>query len=188
MAKSALLLQDRRLIDELVKHYADNQSKIKGFLDIVRNRLLEATEDGQPLFKLVHSVKYRLKASDHLKDKLQRIALKCRERNRKFDIRPDNLFLRVTDLAGCRILHLHTRQMKQIDAGLRRVFEDARLELAERPFAYVWDDEWRQYFKDLGMRTKPNPRLYSSVHYVVRPNKEAKFTCEIQVRTLADEI
>jgi len=188
MAKPVLLPQECRLINELVRYYADNQSKVKAFLEIVRNRLLEAAEDGQPLFKLVHSVKYRLKAPDHLRDKLQRIALKCRAQKNSFNIIPDNLFLRINDLAGCRILHLYTRQMGQIHNGLERVFEDARLELAEKPFAYVWDDEWRQYFNGLGIRTKPNPRLYSSVHYVVRPNKQTKITCEIQVRTLADEI
>jgi ppGpp synthetase/RelA/SpoT-type nucleotidyltranferase len=188
MAKPVLLQRERRLIDELVNHYVNNQTRIKAFLDIVRNRLLEAIEDDQPLSKLVHSVKYRLKAPDHLRDKLQRIALKCRERRNSLNIIPDNLFLRINDLAGCRILHLHTRQMEQIHNGLYRVFDDARLELAEKPFAYVWDDEWREYFTGLGILAKPNPRLYSSVHYVVRPNKEAKVTCEIQVRTLADEI
>lgn len=188
MSPTRLAFRERQAINELVKYYLENQSKIKGFLDQVRNRLLEAAEDGQPLFGLVHSIKYRLKDPDHLKDKLQRVALRDRERRRSFDLTQANLFRRVTDLAGCRILHLHTRQMERIHNGLRKVFGDARLEFTEKPFAYVWDDEWREYFRRLGIRTKPNPRLYSSVHYVVQPNKEAKYTCEVQVRTLADEI
>ena len=71
---------------------------------------------------------------------------------------------------------------------LLRLISDAQCELFEAPFAYVWDDEWRMYFQEIGIKTKPNPRLYSSVHYVIRPNNKAKTTCEIQMRTLADEI
>ncbi|MFS8087325.1 MAG: (p)ppGpp synthetase, partial [Acidobacteriota bacterium] len=58
----------------------------------------------------------------------------------------------------------------------------------EQPFANVWDEESRAYFEAIGIKTDFNPRLYSSVHYVIQPRSKAEITCEIQVRTLADEI
>jgi putative GTP pyrophosphokinase len=33
-----------------------------------------------------------------------------------------------------------------------------------------------------------SPSLYTSVHYVIAPNRKTGLTCEIQVRTLAEEL
>ena len=30
--------------------------------------------------------------------------------------------------------------------------------------------------------------MYTSVHYVIEPNRRTKYTCELQVRTLAEEV
>jgi putative GTP pyrophosphokinase len=56
------------------------------------------------------------------------------------------------------------------------------------PFAHIWDEESRTFFEGIGIRAEVNPRLYSSVHYVVKARSKKDVTCEIQVRTLADEI
>jgi putative GTP pyrophosphokinase len=57
------------------------------------------------------------------------------------------------------------------------------------PKANVWDQETETYFKSIGINTEYNPRLYSSVHYIVRPNKsKVNVTAEIQVRTLSEEV
>ena len=40
----------------------------------------------------------------------------------------------------------------------------------------------------MGIQTKKSPSLYTSVHYVIAPNLRTPLTCEIQVRTLADEL
>jgi GTP pyrophosphokinase len=83
---------------------------------------------------------------------------------------------------------MHSRQMEKIHKALLKMALDAKCELVEPPFAYVWDDEARAYFKSIGIKTRDNPRFYSSVHYVFRPNSGANVTCELQVRTLADEL
>ena len=57
----------------------------------------------------------------------------------------------------------------------------------EGPKANVWDRESEAYFIGIGINTEYDPRLYSSVHYVVRPNGKAKVTI-IQVRTLSEEV
>ena len=80
--------------------------------------------------------------------------------------------------------------MEQINTALRYRLGQALYRLVEGPVAKTWDDESRKYFHKIGIKTEASKEstLYTSVHYVVQPNLKAKYTCEIQVRTLADEI
>jgi ppGpp synthetase/RelA/SpoT-type nucleotidyltranferase len=174
-------------IDALVAHYIANQSLIRRFLESVHAQILDATNEGEPLSELVHSVKRRMKAPDGLKDKLIRKLVTCESSGQAFDVTADNLFLRINDLGGYRILHLHTQQMGQIHAILLDLLDKAQCDLYEKPFANIWDEESRAYFEGIGIHTEVNTRLYSSVHYVIQPRSKT-LTCEIEVRTLADEI
>ena len=40
----------------------------------------------------------------------------------------------------------------------------------------------------IGITTTVSANMYSSVHYVIEASSKTKFTCEIQVRTLAEEV
>ena len=60
--------------------------------------------------------------------------------------------------------------------------------LFERPVAYSWDPDATVFFQQLGLKVKIKPSHYTSIHYVVRPKKGAQAACEIQVRTLFEEI
>jgi hypothetical protein len=51
-----------------------------------------------------------------------------------------NLFLKINDLAGFRILHLHTRQMDHINKPLLKRFDEALYRLIEGPVAKTWDE------------------------------------------------
>ena len=136
----------------------------------------------------MHSIKSRLKDPKHLKDKLYRKLADCKNKDAKFSYTPDNLFKKVTDLAGVRILHLHTRQMKEIDKCLKRIFEEQSLLLKEGPSARTWDDESREFFKSIGIETVNSQTMYTSVHYIIASNNRNSITCEIQVRTLMEEV
>jgi putative GTP pyrophosphokinase len=138
--------------------------------------------------QLIHSVKRRMKTPDRLKDKLTRKLRKAHEASKQFNITQENLFTEITDLGGYRILHLHTRQMDKINTALQEVLSEAQCTVIEGPKANVWDQESEAYFKSIGIDTEYNPRLYSSVHYIVRPNSKAKVTIELQVRTLSEEV
>lgn len=179
--------EDERL-DRLVEHYLAKQGLIRRFLESVHAQIADAIIDTEPLSRLVHSVKRRMKDPLHLKDKLARKLLKSKESGERFEITQDNLLLRVNDLGGYRILHLHTQQMGEIHTALVELLDQAQCNLYEQPFANVWDEESRAYFQAIGIKTEFNPRLYSSVHYVIQPRSKVEITCEIQVRTLADEI
>jgi putative GTP pyrophosphokinase len=188
MSSANISTDDAKLIDELVGHYEVNQNLISRFVESFHAHVVGAMAHPQPLSRLVHSVKRRMKEPSHLRDKLIRKVLEKRQTGEGLEITRDNLLLRINDLGGYRILHLHTQQMGEIDAALRELLDVAQCDLFEQPFAHAWDEESRAYFETIGIKTEFNPRLYSSVHYVVRPRSKAKVTYEIQVRTLADEI
>ncbi|HLN03894.1 MAG TPA: RelA/SpoT domain-containing protein [Bryobacteraceae bacterium] len=129
-----------------------------------------------------------MKDPGHLKDKLERKLRESKSKDRAFGVNVNNLFIKINDLAGLRILHLHTEQAADIDKGLRELFEEESYNLVEGPTARTWDDESRSYFKSVNIKTKASPSLYTSIHYVIKPNRKTRYTCEIQVRTLMEEV
>lgn len=168
--------------------YLVQKSLIRNFLGSLDSFISGAIRDGGPLATLVHSVKFRMKDPDHLRAKLFRKIDQERAKGNPFGIDSTNLFLKINDLGGYRILHLHTSQTSEIHRVLLDIFEQASFDLHEPPYANIWDDEARKFFSDLGIRTELNPRMYSSVHYVLKARSINAVTLEVQVRTLADEI
>ena len=177
------------LIGELVQHYERHQGLYRRFLKALHQQISDAIDpdNDHRLALLVHSVKFRLKDPKHLRNKLIRHTKEEAEGKRVFDYTVENLFTRITDLAGYRILHLHTRQMGELNEHLIPLLEEAH-KVVEGPKAKTWDDETRTYFESVHIETENNQRMYSSVHYIVQPNSRTPVTMEIQVRTLADEI
>jgi len=175
------------LVERLVEYYRTKQQTIQLYLESLQAQVFVAVST-PPLSELVHSVKRRLKSPEHLRDKLLRKVEECHKKGVAFDLTEDNLLVRINDLGGYRILHLHTRQMEHIHTNLLKLLEDANWDHHAPPFAHIWDEESAKYFESLGIKTEVNPRLYTSVHYVVRPKGKEQPTVEIQVRTLADEI
>lgn len=171
-------------LDQLVKHFTDNERLVSGFL----NAVLAHIDQSEVLKKLVHSMKSRIKDPGHLKDKLVRKAKEAADEKRSFDITKENLFRKINDLAGIRLLHLHTTQFAEIDKELRSIILEQKFRLLEGPFARTWDDEYRDYFKALGVKPQKSPTLYTSVHYIVASGSQTTVTCEIQVRTLMEEV
>lgn len=170
-------------IEELVQHYANNREKYNYFLNGLR-----ALIETHPLSDYVHSYKSRLKEPEHLRDKLRRKMLKAASGGPPFDITSANLFEKINDLAGLRILHLYTRQLGEINRHLQDALAEAQLPLVEGPFARTWDDEYRAFFQEIGIETRDSVSMYTSVHYIVEANTRTKLSGEIQVRTLAEEL
>lgn len=184
MAKGDLSKQDARQIDELVAHYVTNQQIFERALD----QLAGWVQGSNELKPYIHSTKSRLKDPAHLRDKLIRKLNEEKSKKRKLNITPSNLFSKINDLAGFRILHLYTRQIEPINHGLIHIFNEAQFQLLEGPKARTWDDESREYFREIGIPTEKSPTMYTSVHYVIKANSLTKCTCEIQVRTLMEEV
>ena len=184
MSGGKLGRREERQIEELVAEYAANQDRVKRFL----NQLLVLLRESKELSKLVHSFRSRVKAESSLRDKLSRKFIEARAAGMPISITPENLLVKINDLAGLRVLHLHPRQIKEIDGHIRSLLVEEKLDLCEEPFARTWDDEYRKFFQECGFQTQESPSLYTSVHYVVESSSRKTTTCEIQVRTLMEEV
>lgn len=176
---------ENELLDGLVNHYKGERWRLQTFLE----QIVPALQNSEGLTNIVHSFKWRLKDPDHLRDKLARKIVETKTKRKRFLITCDNLFTKINDLVGIRILHLHTKQMAQIDEVLREIFDEGRFRIIEGPFARTWDDETKAFFNEIGIKTRRSgPSMYTSVHYVIDSNSRTRFTAEIQVRTLAEEL
>lgn len=171
-------------IADAVKAFEAKRQDFETDATNLQNRLLANAE----LKKLIHSIKWRAKAPSHLKDSLERKALRALQSKTAFDITADNVFDRLPDLAGVRVLHLHMRQMEKIHPLILKVIADEGYVLSGKPEAKTWDLEYEQMFKDLKLKVKRNESLYTSVHYVIKQNHTTRRLCELQVRTLAEEV
>jgi len=180
MTVEAMNPEDLALVEVLVAYYAANISWCYRFLNSVEDLITNAAE----LQTLIHSTRKRVKDEDSLRNKL----IRKWEQYKAKAISKENLFELVNDLAGFRIMHLHTDQVESIHKNLLALFEGANYELVEDPQANVWDDEFENHFQKIGIKTSVNPRMYMSVHYVIASPSKIRVTCEIQVRTLADEL
>ncbi len=181
MPSRELTPKEKEGIDAIVARFESQRDLVAPFLETVHVMFSGSAE----LMALVHSVKRRIKDKDHLRDKLIRKMIK---HGANFDITPDNLHSKITDLAGYRILHLHTRQMEKINKVILGLIDEAQYPFLEKPKARVWDDESKAYFESIGITTELSPNMYSSVHYVIGASSKTKLSCEIQVRTLAEEV
>lgn len=131
---------------------------------------------------VIHSIKYRLKDKNHLVDKIKR------KWDEKGPINGDNLFEKITDLAGVRILHLYPSQFSVIHEEIINQVKAEEWFFDEDPKAYTWDPEFKLFYEDLNIHCELKHSCYTSVHYLVKPRADSPYRCEIQVRTLFEEI
>jgi len=172
-----------RRVDLLVTHFRSNYHQFERIVAEVNG----AFTTDPALKPLVHSLKWRIKEPDHLREKLVRKWAEAKREEKAFKITSANLFRKINDLVGFRLLHLYTRQMELLNPALVASLSEG-WELKEGPSARTWDDESRTFFGSIGITTEPSTRMYTSVHYVFQTRSVTKFTCEVQVRTLAEEL
>ncbi len=183
------LLENREItevasVDSVIEFYQDKQTQflLEQFLVQVKTFFeLNPMLHKQP-FPIVHSIKARLKDPMHLRDKLERKASKG------IVVSSKTLFKEVNDLAGVRVLHLYQDQFTQIHSEIMKKITDGDWALGEAPKAYTWDPETKSFFDRLEIATEVRDSYYTSVHYLVKPNNSSDLCCEIQVRTLFEEI
>ena len=177
---------ERIRINTLVALYQERLRELETFLGQLQAVLINAKN---PLAPHVHSFKYRIKDRSSLRDKLNRKLNEAKENGQPFDITPENFFVRINDLIGVRILHLYTRQTTKIDTAIKDLIGEAGLTISEGPFARTWDNETTTYFNTIGIETRESgPSMYTSVHYIIDSNSKTRYTAELQVRTLAEEL
>ena len=176
-------MQDAALTDSALHAFGEMNHELNMFMSSVRSWFEThpiLTSGNTPL---VHSVKARLKNPERLRAKIQK------KSNVENLIDGNNLGHKITDLAGVRVLHLHQEQLARIhEEILRKIKDRGDWVLHEPPRAYTWDPERRDFYQGIGFEVHLKPSSYTSVHYTVRPRPDSPLCCEIQVRTLFEEI
>ncbi|MFO0830571.1 MAG: RelA/SpoT domain-containing protein [Phycisphaerales bacterium] len=191
-AKSKVKAGSRALTDAQKKAFAKQcVEKFKAdehLFKTAASSVVSACLSDPVLKEYIHFIKHRTKDPKHLKDKLLRKMGEPPKRGKYRVINPSNLYREVTDLAGVRILHLYSDQIEAINTRLLKIFEEQRYEVVEGPVANCWDSDAETFYSALKFETKQRDSMYTSIHYTVRLNPETGVGCEIQVRTLADEV
>lgn len=167
--------------DHIIKFYKDQQQQflLEQFISQVRIFFEKNPRLNKPPLPIIHSLKSRIKDPEHLRDKLLR---------KNKEIAPADLFSHVTDLAGVRVLHLYQDQFPDIHSAVEDKISSGEWQFVENPKAYTWDPECTDFYKNLNIECQIKDSFYTSVHYVVKPNNTNFVCCEIQVRTLFEEI
>lgn len=178
---------DEKNINDIVNFYKNDKLlkfELEGFKKQVENFFLDWPGFVINDKSVIHSIKSWIKDAEHLRDKLQRKI----ESGRKITV--DNFRNEVTDLIGVRILYLYQDQFKTIhNEIMKQINERNEWKFMEDPKAYTWDPEAAKTYEALSIRHEIKETFYTSVHYVIRPyNNDSPPCCEIQVRTLFEEI
>lgn len=171
---------------DIMDVYDQNFESLELFCKMIRNFFEAGSLEG-----VVHSIRHRLKDTDHLVEKIERKNIEDERKSLEKRLGPideTNLFQRVTDLAGVRVLHLHQDQFGKIHNAIMGKVKEGDFCSFEPPKAYTWDPDSKKYFKSLGIETKQKESFYTSIHYVLKPNGRSPVTCEVQVRTLLEEV
>lgn len=172
---------------EVIDYYLqdkENRFALESFLSQVEIFFLKNPILNNEPFPIIHSVKSRFKDPEHLRDKIIRKKQKGRV------VEKSNLFQEINDLIGVRVLHLYQDQFCSIhEEILKKVNDMGDWSFVEEPKAYTWDPESKQHYEALEISTEVRDTYYTSVHYIVKPNNNKNSVCcEIQVRTLFEEI
>lgn len=128
----------------------------------------------------VHAVNYRIKAPEHLVEKIIR---KCAADPSRC-ISLENYRTEITDLLGVRVLHL----FKEDWIGIHQFITDS-WGLVERPIAYMRPGDPENmiaFYRENACTVREHKYGYRSVHYLVRSG-EPGLSVEIQSRTLFEE-
>lgn len=132
----------------------------------------------------VHSVRSRIKDTEHLLEKIVR--KRANGAAKYLKITPENYHETVTDLVGLRALHLFKEECFTIDMSLKNTWNPC-----ENPKAYVRDgdpEHLTSLFKERGFDVEKHSKGYRSIHYIfsTQPLQRKIFT-EVQVRTIFEE-
>ncbi len=131
--------------------------------------------------KAVHSLRWRVKDTEHLLEKI----LRKSKAEPEYKITLEDYRSEITDLVGIRALHLFKSDWKAIHDEISKTWNLVDKHL---PIAYIREGDERKPYEECGCTVEIHKRDYRSVHYDIQflPTKELTIA-EIQVRTLFEE-
>jgi len=161
-------------LKSIFDHFEKTKSEFKPSAIDITNRILP--------FNKVHSVRYRIKDSEHLIEKIIRKTINKEYKN----ITVKNYINKITDIIGIRALHLFKDDLFRIDSLICENYE-----FEETPIVYIREGESKEYFNKLiekSYKIVTHPMGYRSVHYIVKTKPTKKtYIAELQIRTLFEE-
>ncbi|MDD5215118.1 MAG: hypothetical protein PHQ03_06230, partial [Methylococcales bacterium] len=185
-------LKDNRISDEVWQKSECNWDLLQAIKEDYEKNISKFEDAATILVKeiqkisAVHSVRWRIKNTDHL---LEKIIRKCAdiERQEKYKtISVENYQEVVTDLVGIRALHLFKEDCFQIDKKLK---ETDYFSSIQKPVAYLREgDSFEKKLTEYGFEIEHHKAGYRSIHYLLpAPLKNCQFMVELQVRTIFEE-
>lgn len=157
----------------IANHHEANKSDLGAVAELFANLIQKIPQ--------VHSVRWRVKDTEHL---LVKIVRKRLEGNVKYmDLDSQNYTQKITDLIGLRALHLFKDDYLDIDASLR-----GRWTPSEKAIVFVREGDVHNKIDEDLFEVKEHHAGYRSVHYVL-PNHTLNQhgSLELQVRTIFEE-
>ena len=171
---------DAHIVDGALAHLVANRHLFESFAQ----SMVAYFENDPQLTDFIHFIKYRVKDERSLRGKLERLLRSAPAAA----VDPESLANSVTDYAGVRIVHLHMDQLSAAHPKILAMLADKKCEFLEQPTAHIWDVEYEELFRKIGIRTEQRPSMYMTVHYNIIANQRTRITCEIQVRSLVEEL
>lgn len=169
--------------EKAIKAYNEKKFEYEQFLASVLVFFQKHPRLNTSSLPVVHSIKSRLKDVVSLEKKIYR-----KQEETGIIISDQNIFTQITDFIGVRVLHLHQDQFKEIHNAIISKISSGDWIFVEQPKAYTWDPETVKFYENLEIDTVVRDTFYTSIHYLVKPNNTNPICCEIQVRTLFEEI
>ena len=127
----------------------------------------------------VHSLRMRIKDTDHLIKKIIRKQIK----DKTLEITLGDYEEHIKDKIGIRVLHLYKTDWLSIHKFITKTWD-----LWESPFAYIREGDPDDFYKKNGCKTEIHKDNYRSVHYLAKTKPmRNEISVEIQVRTLFEE-
>lgn len=158
---------------------ADDYYKKFNLLNIEANYIANKLQN----IESVHSVRWRIKNTDHL---IKKIIRKKIEKVKKYEnINSENYLKIINDVIGLRAIHLFKDEGIEIINSLYRLGKPA-----ERPVAYIRaGDQGPQIdkYKSAKLKTEIHKSGYRSIHFILPISGDIETFCEIQVRTIFEE-
>jgi putative GTP pyrophosphokinase len=133
MAPPRLTKLDRRQIDLAVQAFREKSR----LAETAAQQLSTALRESDELAPYIHFMKYRVKDPEHLRHKLERKALERKAVGKEPNVSAANVLSKIGDLAGVRILHLHTDQIRPMTEAIGHILDEHRYVIKEGPTAIV---------------------------------------------------
>lgn len=172
---------DWETLDRIYDDYVMREKSLNLTCDHLETKIIKLLKNAG-----IHSIRARVKDKDHLIEKI------IRKRGKDFsdkykDINVSNYMDVVRDTVGVRILVLSKENWEAVYDVMKKEFSsdgvNCECRMVEPPVAYTRYGD-RDIFKNK-IRTEHSNKGYRSQHYIV---KYEGVYCEIQVRTLAEEV